>query len=251
MRQRLAEQGRAHVLERFSQERQVRETGEFYSRGAGTGAVFRAQPRGAAGGGELNEVANSKADSNAAARAVELPFASRDIEAKFRVSDTMLRWCLLGLEARLKALILTGSLARNEATWQQTDQGIHFLSDAEFIVIIKDKAEIPSPELVTLVCSGAEEELRNKGVLCKLSFGAVHESFLSSLGETIFGYELLTCGEVLYGDPDLLRKRSRYVTHVSEEDAWRMLANRTVELLEIVAESLEARRRCRKRRSTG
>jgi glycosyltransferase involved in cell wall biosynthesis len=30
LRQRLAEQGRAHVLERFSQERQVRETGEFY-----------------------------------------------------------------------------------------------------------------------------------------------------------------------------------------------------------------------------
>jgi hypothetical protein len=187
----------------------------------------------------LNEVANSKADGNAAAQAVELPFASRDIEAKFRVSDTMLRWCLLGLEARLKALILTGSLARNEATWQQTGQGIHFLSDAEFIVIIKDKAEIPSPELVILVCSGAEEELRNKGVLCKLSFGAVHEGFLSRLGETIFGYELLTCGQVLYGDPDLLRNRSRYVTHVSEEDAWRMLANRTVELLESVAEPVE------------
>ena len=187
----------------------------------------------------MNEVANSKTDSNTAAPAVELPFASRDIEAKFRVSDTMLRWCLLGLGARLKALILTGSLARDEATWQQTAQGIHFLSDAEFIVIVKDKAEIPSPELVTLVCSGAEEELRNKGVFCKLSFGAVHEAFLSRLGETIFGYELLTCGEVLYGDPDLLRNRSRYVTRVSEEDAWRMLANRTVELLEIVAEPIE------------
>lgn len=186
----------------------------------------------------MNEVANSKADKQTAARAVELPFASRDVEAKFRVSDTMLRWCLLGLEARLQALILTGSLARDEATWQPTENGIHFLSDAEFIVIVKDKAEIPSPELVTLVCSGAEEELRNKGVRCKLSFGAVHEAFLSRLGETIFGYELLTCGEVVYGDPNLLRNRSRYVTHVSEEDAWRMLANRTVELLEIVAESL-------------
>src|SRR5208337_1147908 len=30
LRQRLADQGRAHVLERFSQERQVRETAEFY-----------------------------------------------------------------------------------------------------------------------------------------------------------------------------------------------------------------------------
>jgi hypothetical protein len=186
----------------------------------------------------LNEVANSKPDGNAAAQAVELPFASRDIAAKFRVNDTMLRWCLLGLGARLKALILTGSLARNEATWQETDQGIHFLSDAEFIVIIKDNAEIPSIELVTLVCSGAEEELRNKGMLCKLSFGAVREAFLSDLGGTIFGYELLTCGEVLYGDPNILSNKSRDVAHVSKEDAWRMLANRTVELLEIVPESL-------------
>ena len=30
LRQRMAEQGRAYVLERFSQERQVRETAEFY-----------------------------------------------------------------------------------------------------------------------------------------------------------------------------------------------------------------------------
>ena len=35
LRQRLAEQGRAHVLERFSQERQVRETAEFYHEALG------------------------------------------------------------------------------------------------------------------------------------------------------------------------------------------------------------------------
>ena len=151
----------------------------------------------------------------------------------------MRRWCFQSLGPRLKALILTGSLARNEATWQQTDQGTQFLSDAEFIVILEGKAEIPSPALATLICKGAEEELRNQGVLCKLSLGAVHEAFLSNLGETIFGYELLTCGEVVYGDPDILSSRAQYVTHVSEEDAWRMLANRTVELLEIVPELLD------------
>jgi glycosyltransferase involved in cell wall biosynthesis len=35
LRQRMAEQGRAYVLERFSQERQVRETGEFYLQALG------------------------------------------------------------------------------------------------------------------------------------------------------------------------------------------------------------------------
>ena len=60
-----------------------------------------------------------------------------------------------------------------------------------------------------------------------------------NLGETIFGYELLTCGEVLYGDPGILLDKARCVAHVSEEDAWRMLANRTIELLAVVTEVLD------------
>jgi glycosyltransferase involved in cell wall biosynthesis len=39
LRQRMAEQGRAHVLERFSHERQVRETGEFYLEALGQATV--------------------------------------------------------------------------------------------------------------------------------------------------------------------------------------------------------------------
>ncbi len=190
----------------------------------------------------MNEVANSDAQmpgSQSAAGGVALSSGSRDADAKSRIGDTMRRWCFQSLGPRLKAVVLTGSLARNEATWLQTDHGIRFLSDAEFIVILNDKEEIPSPELVTLICSGAEEELRNHGVLCKLSFGAVHEEFLLKLGETIFGYELLTCGEVVYGDSDILLNKVQGVGQVSQEDAWRMLANRTVELLEIVPELLD------------
>ena len=92
---------------------------------------------------------------------------------------------------------------------------------------------------MTLICSAAEEELRNQGVLCKVSFSAAYESYLLDLGETVFGYELLNCGEVLYGDPDiLLNKTRRMGSQISEEDGWRLLANRTLELLEIVPELL-------------
>jgi len=190
----------------------------------------------------LNEVANSndrKAGSGPVAGAVALSSASRDADAKSRIGETMRRECFQSLGPRLKAVVLTGSLARNEATWRLTGHGMQFLSDAEFIVIVKDGAKIPSSEAVTLICGAAEEELRNQGVLCKLSLGAVHEAFLLSLGETIFGYELLTCGEVVYGDPDILSNKARYVTRINEEDAWRMLANRTVELLEIVPELVD------------
>jgi len=191
----------------------------------------------------LNDVlANSDgrdAGSSSSAGGVALSSPSRDGEVKLRIGDTVRRWCFESIGPRLKAVVLTGSLARNEATWRQSEHGMQFLSDAEFIVILNDREEIPSPEIVTLICRGAEEELRNQGVLCKLSFGAVHEAFLLNLGETIFGHELLTCGEVLYGDPDILLSKARYLAHVNEEDAWRMLANRTIELLEIVPELLD------------
>jgi hypothetical protein len=162
---------------------------------------------------------------------------SRGAEAKFRVGDAMRRWCLQLLGPKLKAVILTGSLARNEATWREVDGTIDFLSDAEFVVILHEWADLPWNEAATLISRGAEEELRNVGISCKLSLGAVHESYLSRLGETIFGFELLTCGEVLYGDPKLLLSRAPHADiQVTLEDGWRMLANRTVELLEILPE---------------
>ncbi len=190
----------------------------------------------------MNEVANSEGRISAnhpPAGVVALSSGPRGADAGACIADTMRRWCVQSLGTRVEAIVLTGSLARNEATWQQTDHGVQFLSDAEFMVIVKGKGEIPSPPLVTLICRGAEEELRNHGVLCKLSFGAVHEPFLLNLGATIFGYELLTCGQVIYGDPGILLNKAGSVAGVSQEDAWRMLANRTVELLEIVPELLE------------
>lgn len=189
----------------------------------------------------MNQVANSNRTLPGAGPAdgVALSVKPNGESAKSRITDTMRRWCLQSFGARLKAIILTGSLARDEATSKTTDQGLRFLSDAEFMVILTNDAEIPSPEMVTLIRSGVEEELRNQGIICKLSFGAVYESFLLDLGETIFGYELLTCGEVVYGDSDMLGNKAGRVLPVSREDAWRMLANRTVELLDIVPELVD------------
>jgi hypothetical protein len=183
--------------------------------------------------------ANGQEPGTLSAGAAAALGASREAEAKFYIGDTMRRWCFQSLGPALKAVILTGSLARNEATWRQAESGMQFLSDAEFIVIFKEKHELPSPALVTLICHAAEEDLRNQGVLCKVSFSAAYESYLLELGETVFGYELLNCGEVLYGEPDILLSKTRDAgVQISEEDGWRLLANRTLELLEIVPELL-------------
>jgi hypothetical protein len=159
-----------------------------------------------------------------------------DAGLKFRIADTMRRRCSQALGSKLKALILTGSLARDEATWRPTGNGIQFLGDAEFMIIIQDKQKVPSEALINLICRGAEAELHDQGIDCQLSSGAVHEKYLSGVAETIFGHELLNCGEVLYGDPGILLSKPARAESVSEEDGWRLLANRMIELLEIVPE---------------
>jgi hypothetical protein len=185
-------------------------------------------------------VTKPKAASGPAIRPEPTPAQAREAEAKFRVGDAVRRWCFQSLGPKLDAVILTGSMARNEATWRATQSHVEFLSDAEFILILKPHSELPSQETVTLICSAAEDELRNLGVLCKISVSAAHVAYLSKLGETIFGCELLECGEVLYGDAGILAfPRRRKTPRVSEEDGWRLLANRTVELLEIVPELSE------------
>lgn len=183
----------------------------------------------------MTEIANNGSSVVGAQHATAVASAaSRVAEAKFRVGDIMRRWCCQTLGSKVKAVILTGSMARNEATWRETGGMVEFLSDAEFSVLLHDKEEPPSPYTARLICHGAEEELRNNGILCKLSFGAAHESYLDALGRTIYAFELLNCGEVLYGDPGILLARVRRdSTAIDWEDGWRLLANRTVELLEI------------------
>ena len=184
----------------------------------------------------MSDILNAASVKATASGAVLMPM-SREDRGKFCIADVIRRWCLQTLGSGLKAVILTGSLARNEATWRESRGVVHFLSDAEFVVIVHDRAELPSKQATLLICAGAEEELRNQGVECKLSMGAVREGYLAGLAGTIFGYELLTCGEVLYGDPEIVRARAKHAsTDISLEDGWRLLANRTVELLEIVPE---------------
>ena len=184
----------------------------------------------------MSDVLNEHPGEAAIRGAVVIPM-SHEARAKFLIANAMRRWCIQSLGPRLKAVILTGSLARDEATFLQAGGRVHFLSDAEFILILQDRTQLPEEETITLICRAAEDELRNLNVVCKLSLGAAHESYLSRLGGTIFGYELLTCGEVVYGNCDLIATQGEQASrNISREDAWRLLANRAVELLNILPE---------------
>lgn len=135
--------------------------------------------------------------------------------------------------AGLRALILTGSVARNEATIDSASSPVRLHGDAEFICVLQNSVRLPAaPEAANLVDEIVAKILTG-GVSCRISLAFVHDGFLRKMRPHIFAYELRNCGHVVAGDGQILSLIPEFTPHqIPREDAWYMLCNRTVELLE-------------------
>jgi len=143
---------------------------------------------------------------------------------------------------RLRAVVLTGSLARNEATFVNDGQGWRLLGDAEFMLVFGERDVLPSDADLTVISRKIEERIRRDGVRAEVTLSALGPSYLRRLPPSIFAYELRACGETVVGDTEVLGLIREFTPgDIPLEDAWRMLANRLVEQLESVNELLEGR----------
>jgi hypothetical protein len=136
----------------------------------------------------------------------------------------------------LRALILTGSFARGEGSFIRHNEIWQALSDAEFIAVLTDFARLPSAIEQREIQHKTCQALHACGVDCSLSFGFVHADFLRRLQPSIFAFELRACGRVLSGDTSVLSLAPQFrPSEIPLEDAWRLLCNRLVECLEVLA----------------
>jgi len=133
----------------------------------------------------------------------------------------------------IKAIILTGSLARQEGTFVYEAGGWQQFGDAEFLLVFEERAALPLNENLLNLQRAVESELLTRGLQCKISLAAVHPKYLRQLRPHIFAYELLTHGRVLWGEPVLSSIPRFLPTAIPLEDAWRLLCNRMIELLEV------------------
>lgn len=133
----------------------------------------------------------------------------------------------------LRALILTGSVARNEATIESGSSPVRLLSDAEFICVCQNSVGLPSePETAKIVRDIATKNSTD-GISCPISLGIVHDRFLRKMRPHIFAYELRECGRVIAGEAQILSLIPEFTAkQIPLEDAWYLLCNRAVELLE-------------------
>ena len=153
--------------------------------------------------------------------------------AKQMIVEETIRLCTQVYKNPLRAVVLTGSVARNEGTFVASTDGVNLLGDAEFFVVFHDAFPLPRSADLKVLEEQVEERLRRRRLVANISLSGVQSRYFRGVRPSIFGYELRTCGEVVWGDRDVLRLIPAFgEDEIPLEDGWRLLANRLVEQLE-------------------
>lgn len=150
---------------------------------------------------------------------------------------------------RIEAIILTGSLARDEATFVRRGDSWELFGDAEFMLVLEENGSssldyrpLASSRVagsLDVVSQRIAKNLSERNIRCAIDLKPVDRNYFRHLPRHIFSYELKTCGKVIWGDGRILQA----IPHVSpddlsREDAWRLLCNRLIEVLAFVEEFL-------------
>jgi hypothetical protein len=163
---------------------------------------------------------------------------SRLSQASLRqiVCDQTVSLCstLVGLEA----IILTGSMARDEASFGDDNETVVVRGDAEFLLVFANNLRVPSAKAIEQQAKMVESRLTERNIRCKVCLSPVSTAFLEGIVPHIFGYELLRCGLVVWGNRNALARVPAFdANEIPLGDAVRLLCNRMVELLELLAGS--------------
>jgi glycosyltransferase involved in cell wall biosynthesis len=245
----LALAGREWVRGHFSEEQQVMSTQEFYLDVLGAtldcGAVadtrhrvFR-QRKGRQGfvGRDSRVRVETGMTKGLKLEMVHLESAREPHDAErlaAAICEETARECNERFGGNVLALVLTGSLARDEGTFTTQEEGLECLGDAEFYLVFRRGAILPSPRVVKKLCHKIQRALSRRDLACQVDLSAVSPNYLRHLPPHILTYELRANGRVVSGDSHVLELIPAFsASEISREDAWRLLCNRIVELLEV------------------
>ncbi len=151
-----------------------------------------------------------------------------------RIAITASRLCEDIFGNRLRAVILTGSMARDEATIALENGQWRVMGDAEFLLLFNDHAALPGEKSLGALGKSVEDILASLQIFCPVTFSAGRAAYLRGLPPHIFGYELRECGRVVWGESSTLSLIPSFsAADIPLEDGWRLLSNRIVEHVEI------------------
>lgn len=153
------------------------------------------------------------------------------------VAEHAQRVCLEGLGRSLRAIVLTGSVARDEGTVAPEGRSWRVMGDAELFLVLADGAALPPADRLRALAAAVEAGLRSAGVACRVELSPVFGRYFGALPPSIFAYELRVCGKVIWGEDVLRQARAWPAEEIPREDAFRLLWNRVIELLGAAGEA--------------
>src|SRR5712691_5099933 len=90
------------------------------------------------------------------------------------------RMCAEQLGKQLCAIVLTGSLARDEATFvNEGGARWRLLGDAEFLLIFQQRVPLPPTAAIKSLRCQIEDALMESGVACPIGLSAAHPDYLT------------------------------------------------------------------------
>lgn len=154
-----------------------------------------------------------------------------------QVADTVAELSSAAFSRGLRAVVLTGSLARGEGTWLREGSRVRLAGDVDIFAIFKDRAVLPQPDHVAQLERAAQDRLDSAGIEAHLGLSPVRSDYLRRLQPNIFSYELTAHGKVIWGDASVLKLAPAFIdSQIPLDDGFRLLMNRMIELLETVCE---------------
>lgn len=158
--------------------------------------------------------------------------------AKAFIAAEGARVCARAIGYRARAIVLTGSLSRGEATLIRNGPGWRALGDATFLIIQNRPARLKTAQIEAEI----EKSLVSHGIICRIAVVASTASALSKMKPHIYAFELRERGVALWGDQLVLDLIPRFMAaDIPIEDGWWFLCNRIIEQLESAAKEKDCR----------
>ena len=154
---------------------------------------------------------------------------------KSAVRQKAVQLCPRQCGSRLRAIVLTGSLARDEATFVRHGERWELQGDAEFLLVFDQYAVLPSSSVIARLEREISDQLLERGLSAHIDLSPVHTGYLRTMPPEIFAYELRTYGQVVWGEQQILSLIPAFSpSDIPLEDGWRLLCNRMVECIEVI-----------------
>ncbi len=158
------------------------------------------------------------------------------------IKERLAKACQESFGSSLRAVAITGSVARDEMSYTCTAGQAFLLSDVEAIIVLHDTESLPSHQRNSGLCKRIEQMLAEMGIHAHVSLSIVHSAYLRKLPAHIYSYELLACGVVVAGETTILEQIPNFTaSELDVEDAWRLLSNRLIEQMVIETKVLDPR----------